>query len=146
MQLLELTNYDGRHRDGEALFAPIFRLPAQGNKRDSCRRITRTATSRRKTMTDIDDAVAQLRRAIAQTSNPKDRRISEAMMLLLAAAWGINTAVLIDRTGLPMDFIVGVANRMRVALSLMGGGMTSESFECISCSSRRWWASANKTA
>jgi hypothetical protein len=67
-------------------------------------------------MTDMDYTVAQLRRAIAQTSDPKDRRISEAMMLLIAAAgWGTNTADLIDRTGLPMDFIVEVATKMRAA-------------------------------
>ena len=41
-------------------------------------------------MTDMDYTVAHLRHAIAQTSDPKHRRIAEAMMLLpytFACGW-----------------------------------------------------------
>jgi hypothetical protein len=78
-------------------------------------------------MTEIERTISQLQRAIAQTSNPRDRRISEAMMLLIAAAeWGTNAADLIDRTGLKMDFIVEVATRMRAAVLWTGADVITD--------------------
>ena len=68
-------------------------------------------------MTDMDYTVAHLRLAIAQTSDPKHRRIAEAMMLLLtlAAAQGAGNARLVKRTKLPLDFVEAVVTRMWAA-------------------------------
>jgi hypothetical protein len=81
-------------------------------------------------MTKTDRTFAQLRRAITQTSDPNDRRIYEAMMLLAAAfAWGTDIARLVERTGLPMDFVAGVAARLRAVDLWTDHGLDT----------REWW-------
>jgi hypothetical protein len=67
-------------------------------------------------MTDIDCAFEKLQRSIAKTSTPKDRRVRQAMLVLIAAAQqGTDLPMLIVRTGLSEEFVIGIADRMRAA-------------------------------
>jgi hypothetical protein len=89
---------------------------------------------------EIERTIVRLRNVVARPGYAKDRQVGEAMMLFFAAAaWGADSAGLIDRTGLPMDFVVEVTTRMRAAGPRTpacghtrawipgGGGMTPES-------------------
>jgi hypothetical protein len=67
-------------------------------------------------MTDIKYAFEQLQRSIAKPSNSKDRCVREAMLVLIAAAQqGTDIPTLVNRTGMPEEFVIGIADRMRAA-------------------------------
>jgi hypothetical protein len=67
-------------------------------------------------MTDINYAFEQLQRSITKPNNTKDRRVRQAMLLLIAAAQhGNDIPALVNRTGLSEEFVIGIADRLRAA-------------------------------
>ena len=77
-------------------------------------------------MTDINYAFEQLQRSIAKPNNTKDRRVRQAMLVLIAAAQqGTDIPTLVNRTGMPEKFVIGIADRMRASAQWTDAGVDS---------------------